>query len=123
CSATPRRCARKSSSRWSSAGCPATATAGAAAGLWAIGNSKAAAEGPGGFASRQRNGRLVALALEALAQELAVAAHRFGLLAGATLGRLLVIAAELHLAKHAFALHLLFQRSQRLVDIVVADEH
>jgi hypothetical protein len=31
--------------------------------------------------------------------------------------------AELHLAEDAFALHLLLQRPQRLVDIVVTDEN
>jgi hypothetical protein len=30
---------------------------------------------------------------------------------------------ELYLAEAAFALHLLFQRPQRLIDIVVADEN
>ncbi len=29
---------------------------------------------------------------------------------------------ELHLAKNAFPLHLLFQRLQRLIDIVVAND-
>ena len=33
------------------------------------------------------------------------------------------MAAELHLAEDAFALHLLLQHPERLVDIVVADEN
>src|SRR5205085_9667005 len=67
-------------------------------------------------------GRSVALALHALAQQLAVAAYRFRLFAGAALGGLLVIAPELHLPEHPFALHLLLQGSESLVDIVVANE-
>ncbi len=65
----------------------------------------------------------VAFALQALAQELAVAAHRLGFLAGAAFGRFLVVAAELHLAKYAFALHLLLEGAQRLIDVVVANEN
>src|SRR6185312_9952128 len=61
-------------------------------------------------------------ALHALALQLAIAAHRFGPLAGALLGGLLIGAAQLHLPEDAFALHLLLQRLQRLVDIVVADD-
>src|ERR1700691_2748373 len=63
-----------------------------------------------------------ALALQALSLELAVAADRLGPFAGAPLARLLVMAPELHLAEDAFALHLLLQRLQRLVDIVVAND-
>ena len=37
------------------------------------------------------------------------------------LGRLLVVATKLHLPEDAFALHLLLQRTQRLVDVVVTD--
>ena len=61
-------------------------------------------------------------ALHALALQLAVAAHRLGPFAGALLGGLLIGAAQLHLPENAFALHLLFQRLERLVDIVVADD-
>src|SRR5262249_5263653 len=71
----------------------------------------------------RRAGRLVALALHALAQQLAVAADRFRLLACAALGRLLVVAPQLHLPEHAFALHLLLEDAQRLIDIVVTDEN
>ena len=62
---------------------------------------------------------LVAFAVHALAQELAVAAHSLGVLAGAALGRLLEIPTHLHLAVDAFALHLFLKRAQRLIDVVV----
>ncbi len=52
-----------------------------------------------------------------------MAADGFGLLAGATLGRFLVVAAQLHLTEDAFALKFLLEGAQRLVDIVVADEN
>jgi hypothetical protein len=55
--------------------------------------------------------------------ELAGAAHGFRLLAGALLGGLFVVHVPLHLAERAFALHLLLQRLQRLVDVVVANEN
>ena len=61
------------------------------------------------------------VALGALAQQLAIATDGLGLLPGATLGRLLVVATHPHLAVQAFALHLLLQRAQGLVDIVVAN--
>src|ERR1700732_706919 len=64
-----------------------------------------------------------ALALGAFAGELAVAADRFRLLPGLLFGRLLVMAAELHLAEDALALHLFLQHLEGLVDIVVADEN
>src|SRR5690348_15087379 len=72
---------------------------------------------------RVRDGGLVTFALEPLAQRFALAANRFGFLACATLRRLLVSAAPFHFAQHAFALELLFQNTQRLADIVVADDH
>ena len=65
---------------------------------------------------------LVAFALHALAQKFAPAADRFGALARLLLGRLLEVAAELHLAEHALALHLLFQGAKGLIDIVVAHD-
>src|SRR5262245_48465535 len=63
------------------------------------------------------------LALHALARELARPANRFRLFAGLLFGGLFVVAAELHLAENALALHLLLQRLEGLVDIVVADEN
>src|SRR5690606_8897881 len=68
------------------------------------------------------SGSLDAVALRALALELAGAADRGGLLARALLARLLVVAAQLHLAVHALALQLLLERAQGLLDIVVADD-
>ena len=70
-----------------------------------------------------RSAGLIPFALHALAQQLAVAADRFGAFAGAALGRLLVIATGFHFPEKSFALHLLFERAKRLVDVVVADEN
>src|SRR5271155_5554035 len=67
-------------------------------------------------------GGSVPLALHALAQQLAIATHRLGLLAGAALRGFFVGAAQLHFAEHSLALHLLFEDSEGLVDIVVANE-
>jgi hypothetical protein len=44
------------------------------------------------------------------------------MLAGAALGRLLIVAPQLHLAIDAFALQLLLESTECLVDIVVADD-
>src|ERR1700730_13317886 len=63
------------------------------------------------------------LALGALAGELAGAADRFRLLPGLLFGGFLVVAAELHLAEDALALHLFLQHFEGLVDIVVTDEN
>ncbi len=52
-----------------------------------------------------------------------MAAHGLGLLAGAALGRLLVVAAQLHLAEDPFALQLLLEGAQGLINVVVADEY
>ena len=66
---------------------------------------------------------LEAFALDPLALELAGAPNGLSRLAGASLGRLFVVATQLHLAENAFALHLLLERLQRLIDIVVTDEN
>lgn len=63
------------------------------------------------------------LALGALASELAGPAHGFGALARPLFRRLFVVVAALHLAERAFPLHFLFERLQRLVDVVVANEN
>ena len=47
----------------------------------------------------------------------------FGFFTDTALRRLLVAPMLLHLAKDAFALHPLFEDAQRLVNVVVADEH
>src|ERR1700722_9412932 len=67
--------------------------------------------------------RLVAFALHAFAQHLAMAPDRLGALADSPLGRLLVRAPALHFTERAVALHLLLQDAERGVDVVVADEH
>src|SRR6266567_4773574 len=67
--------------------------------------------------------RQQALALQLLARELAGAADRFRLFTDSLLGGFLVMAAELHFAEHALALHLLLQHLEGLVDIVVTDEN
>ena len=67
--------------------------------------------------------RLVALAVHPLAQELAVATHGLGFLPGLAFGRLLVGTAQFHFPEHAFALHLLLERFQRLIDIIVAYDY
>ena len=64
-----------------------------------------------------------ALALGALARELAGAAHRFGAFTRTLFGRLFIMVAALHFAESAFPLHLLFERLQRLVDVVIANEN
>ena len=61
------------------------------------------------------------VALGPLAHQLAVATDRLGLLAGATLGRLLIVPPHAHLAIQPFTLHLLLERAQRLIDIIVAN--
>src|SRR3954464_16081875 len=62
-------------------------------------------------------------ALQLLAGQLARAAHGFGLFTGLLLGGLFVVTAELHLAENSLALHLLLQRLEGLIDIVIADEN
>src|SRR4029077_18027758 len=76
-----------------------------------------------GVVVRSVEGGLVALTLHALAHQLAGPADGLGALAGAALGGLLVIAAELHLAEDPFALHLLLQDAQRLIDVVFTNEN
>jgi hypothetical protein len=63
------------------------------------------------------------LALQLFASELAGATDGFRLLPDSPLRGFLVMLAELHLAEDAFALHLLLQHPEGLVDIVVTDEN
>src|SRR5262249_60684524 len=63
------------------------------------------------------------LALHALARELARPADRFRLFARLLFGGLFVMAAKLHFAEDPLALHLLLQRLEGLVDVVVTDEN
>jgi len=65
-------------------------------------------------------GNNTAFAQGFLAGQLAGAADGFSLFARPFLGRLFKVAAQLHFTEDAFALHLLFQRLERLVYIVVA---
>ena len=60
-------------------------------------------------------------ALRFLARQLAGAADRFGFLARFLLGGFLEMLLELHFPKHAFALELLLQGAERLIDVVVAN--
>jgi hypothetical protein len=71
----------------------------------------------------RRRTRQEAFTLGALAGQLTGAAHGFRLFAGALFRGLLVMIAALHFAESAFPLHLLFERLQRLVDVVVANEN
>jgi hypothetical protein len=64
-----------------------------------------------------------AFALRTLASQLADAADGFGLFARTLLGRLFVEVTHLHFAENAFALHLLLESAERLVDIVIADKY
>ena len=75
------------------------------------------------MARRQAKRGLEAFAFQPLALHLAGAAHGFGRLAGALFARLLKMPAQLHFPKNAFALHLLLERLERLINIVVANEN
>src|SRR5215203_2156014 len=61
------------------------------------------------------------LADRRLSRGFARPAHGFRFLADFALGGLLIGAALFHLPEDAFALHLLFQRPERLIDVVVAN--
>src|SRR5256886_12196655 len=76
-----------------------------------------------GAEHRLRLHRQQAFALQLLAGQLARAAHGFGLFTGLLLGGLFVMTAKLHLAENTLALHLLLQRLEGLIDIVIADEN
>src|SRR6516164_4991281 len=80
----------------------------------------ASTEGP---RNHPRFHRQQTLPLQLLAGELTGATDCFCLLPGPPLGGLFIMAAELHLAEETFALHLLLQGLEGLVDIVVADEN
>jgi pimeloyl-ACP methyl ester carboxylesterase len=82
---------------------------------------------PGPACSAGRHGlrlhRQQALALHAFAGELARPADRFRLFAGLLFGGFFVMAAELHLAENALALHFLLERLEGLIDVVVTNEN
>ena len=62
-----------------------------------------------------------AFALQLLADQLTGPADGFSLLAGLLFGGFFVKLAPLHFTERAFALHLLLERAERLLDIIVAD--
>jgi hypothetical protein len=62
-----------------------------------------------------------AFALGAFAGQLAGAAHGFGALAGFFLGRLFKRLTRFHFPEQAFALHLLLESAQGLLDVIIAD--
>src|SRR5687768_2228346 len=66
------------------------------------------------------DGGFSALALGALALQLAEATDRLGLFTGLLFRRLLEVPAQLHLTEHTLALHLLLERAQGLVHVIVA---
>src|SRR6266849_3494130 len=81
---------------------------------------RAAGAGPGRGA---RFHRQQAFALQALARELACPANRLGLFTRLFFRGFLVVPAQLHLAENALALHLLLERLEGLIDVVVTDEN
>ena len=72
--------------------------------------------GPGGLSLHDT------FALGALAGQLAGAAHGFGALAGFFLGRFFKRLTRFHFPEQAFALHLLLQRAQGLLNVIIADD-
>ncbi len=66
---------------------------------------------------------LEAFTLHSLAQQLARPANSFSLFTGSLFRRLFVIPAKLHFAENSLALHLLLERAQGLIDIVVTDQN
>src|SRR5262249_21496110 len=72
--------------------------------------------GTGGRLARQQT-----FPLRFLACELACASDRLGLFAHAPFGGLFVVVTKLHLTKDALALHLLLQRLEGLIDVIVAN--
>lgn len=107
-----------SASAWAAETASAAARTGSAAGTTRAAAWTAATGGLG-----RRFAREQAFTLRTLACELARPAHSLGFLARFLFGGLLVVVAELHLAENALALHLLLERLESLVDVVVANEN
>ena len=82
----------------------------------------ARASGLAGACGRRRGGQ-AAFALQALAGQLAGTTNGLGLLASLLLRGLLVVVAQLHLAEDAFALQLLLERAQRLINVIIANDY
>jgi hypothetical protein len=81
---------------------------------------------------RRNDGRLTgawtrgydaAFALGALASQLANATNGFGLFTRTLLRGLFIVVAHLHFTKDAFALHLLLESAESLINVVVADKY
>src|SRR5262245_6243992 len=102
---------------------PAPASAGRRANRSEARSARSARRSAGTARGGPRLHRQQTFALHALARELACPADRFRLLARLFLGGFFVMTAELHLAENALALHLLLQRLEGLIDIVVTDEN
>src|SRR5689334_3618759 len=105
---------------------PAASTEAAAAGCSAAGTRTRgpAAGTPARLGAGLRSRSLTreqSFALGALARQFPRPPHRLRLLAHTLLRGLLVVIAQLHLAEDALALHLLLQRLESLIDVVVAD--
>jgi hypothetical protein len=64
-----------------------------------------------------------AFALGALAGQLANATDGFGLFTRTLLRRLFVKVAHLHFTENAFALHLLLESAESLINVVIADKY
>jgi hypothetical protein len=82
--------------------------------------------GGSGWAGRPRRpfrGGQQTFTLQLLPRQLARTPHCLGMLAHTLLRRLLIMGMRLGFAKDAFALHLLLQHTQCLVDIVVSYEY
>ena len=63
------------------------------------------------------------VSLGIFASQFTGAALGFGGLADACLGRFFIMPAHFHFTKQAFALHLLFECAQRLIDVIIADNN
>gem|GEM_PF-2601400 len=72
---------------------------------------------------RCRLARKQTFTLQFLASQFARAANGFRLLARLLLARLFEVITKLHFPEDAFALHLLLQRFERLIDVVVTNEN
>jgi hypothetical protein len=72
---------------------------------------------------RLRLHRQQAFPLQFLAGKLPCAANGFGLFTRLFFGRLFVMTAKLHLAENSLALHLLLERLEGLINIVIANEN
>lgn len=68
-------------------------------------------------------GWLEAFAFQPLPLQLPCSADSFRGLTGATLRRLFVMPPQLHLTEDSLPLHLLFERLERLIDVVVSDQN